>query len=617
MSYSVLLSMLVAVLAGAVPTAVSAQAVELGCVVDYRNPVPPDLLKTAGIRRVYTTVGIPLKKHKTAGKTVLDPKVKPALDEFFELYGKHGIKVLVTSHYYTKPPKGTGCIDFWGRTITMGCFNNEDFLNWMSQTIKKMAEVFGEYPAFGGFMFDDGVHVRVDSCYCEVCQQLFKKKHNVEPPAFEPCDDGPLLEADDPRLTWDVFHQEAYARYLRTQARAAASFSNDLFCATIPSDSYFYGRHLNRVMARKETTTRHNARVQRIDRIQLRAWHIFQSFPFPRVVEHGSGREVFGVGSHLTTPSPKMIMHTDGPRIEHKGRRQFLGPREIERLMRTTIAEGATAICFWGTAGIFAHYPNAFAAIGSTAEDMERAQAAIRERVVFPARVGLLYSTATEIIQQPWRQSTMERWRQLHAFEAMAYALTRASVQFRILFDHEMTKETLSEVDAVILSGVTHLSEPVAKMLEEAVAEKGLRLLCDSTSPRIAGAVVCEFDQDYWFNRQREGYRQVRHLDRQAEEIRSAVVPRLRLAERQPATVSGGSCFAKFFKGRDDSVLMFVVNWDTHNSSVAVVQFAEARTVRDEISGRNLGRGNSAEFKVEPAGWRVVRCCRAIQRASK
>ena len=82
-----------------------AEGLPVSCVIDYRNPVAPELLKEAGIERVYVSVGIPIRSVE--GKRVLDPKIKPQLDEFFKLYGKHGIKVLVASHYYTKPPKGT------------------------------------------------------------------------------------------------------------------------------------------------------------------------------------------------------------------------------------------------------------------------------------------------------------------------------------------------------------------------------------------------------------------------------------------------------------------------------------------------------------------------------
>jgi len=580
----------------------------LCCVVDYRNPVAPELLKEAGIQRVYISVGIPLKRDLATGKRVLDPKLKPQLDELFKRYGEHGIKILVASHYYTRPPKGTECVDFWGRTLQMGCFNNDKFLDWMAGTIKDVAEVFSAYDAFGGFMFDDGVHVRVDACYCDLCKTRFKAEYGVDPPPFEPYDGPPRLDPKDARLLWDQFHQKAYNRYLRTQAEAATSFSDKLFLATIPSDSYFYGRQLSSDVAPGETPTRNNARVQRIDRIQVRHWHMFQSFPFPRVTADGIGRARFGVGCHLTTPSPKIIMHHEGPFIERAGRQQFLSPAEISRMMRTTIAEGADAICFWENSRAFPYYTDAFPAIGRVSRDAAKIGEILDERKPFPARIGLLYSTTTEILQQPWRNNTLERWKHLHSFEAMAYALTRAGIQFRIVFDADLSKEALAGLDVLIPTGVTQLTKPTAELLEQAVAAKKLKIVSDRATLPLKGAVVCDFDQDYWFKKQLKGYRQLTHLTHQAAQIRRSVFIELDFADRQPAVTFSASCFGRFFRGRDNSLLIFLVNWDLENEAAVKIQFKEPRTVTDASTGQQAGRGAMVELSVAPAGWRVIRC---------
>ncbi|MEW6358503.1 MAG: hypothetical protein AB1696_19370 [Planctomycetota bacterium] len=603
-----LLSRLIIFLAmgGLLLAAALADDFPLSCVVDYHSPVLPELLKQAGIQRVYISIGFPVQSVE--GKPALDPKVKPELEDFLRLYGQGGVKVLVASGYYAKPPKGAECVDFWGRTVEIGCFNNEKFLDWMAEQIKNIALVLREYEAFDGFMFDDGVHVRVDCCYCDTCKRLFREKHGIEPPPFEPYKGDARLAPDDPRLLWDAFHQEAYNRYLRTQAKAAQSVSDKLFLATIPSDSYFYGRQLSSDVPPAETETKSSARLQRIDRIQVRRWHIFQSFPFLKIVADGTGREPFGVGTHLTTPSPKIIMHHEGPFIEQMGRQQFLSPAEISRQMRTIIAEGASAICFWENSRAFPHYPDAFTAVGQVVADVKKVEKAMEERKPYPARIGLLYSTATEIIQQPWMKNTLERWRHLHCFEAMAYAMTRMSIQFRILFDSDLANGVPSDLDALILTGVTHLTKPVAEGVEKAIADRGLKVLTDPTCLPIKGAEVCEFDTSIWFESQLRGYRQVRHLDHQAAAIRRGVFPSLDFPKYQPVVVSSGSCFARFFQGADDSLLIFVVNWDIEEESFAKVDVPFAHTFRDESSEERLGEGNSLEVKVAPAGWRVVRC---------
>jgi hypothetical protein len=576
--------------------------------VDYRAPIPPELLKKAGIQSVYVYIGMPLKSDPATGKRSLDEKIKPGLDNFFKLYGENGIKVLLVSNFYTRPPKGVECVDASGRTIAMGCFNSPDFLKSMSGEIRVMAEAFGGYPAFAGFLFDDGVQVRADCCYCDLCKRLYKEKYGMEPPAFEPDKGEARLDPKDPRLLWDEFHRAAFATYLRTQAEAATAVSDKLFLATIPSDSFYYGRHLNMDVAPSATSTKAEARIMRIERLQVRDWHIFQSFPFPLVVGKDAGVQAYGAGCHLTTPSPKIILHTDGPLIETAGRQQFLSPAEILRMMRTTIGEGANRICFWTNARVMADYADGFEAIGAVSADSGKVAPALQERKPLPARVGLLYSTVTEILQQPWRKNTLERWRHLHAFEAMAYALTRRSVQFRIIFDDELNAQTLAGLDVIILTGVTHLTKPVAEMLEKAVADGELKVLKDPASLPIQGAKPCEFDQDYWFNKQLRGYRQVRHLDHQAQEIWKMVLPELDLAKLQLVALSSESCFAKIFQGKDNSLLVFVINWDIENECKAMLNFQKPCIVREEASGQDLANGKALQLKVSPAGWRVLRC---------
>lgn len=579
----------------------------LCCTVDYRSPIPPEWLKKAGIQTVYISVGMPLKPDPATGRRGLDEKVKPQIEEFLRLYGRAGIKVLVESNFYTRPTEGTQCVDASGRSIAMGCLRNRGFLDAMAKDIRDMAEAFSAYGGFAGFLFDDGVQVRADCCYCETCKRLFKEQSGLAPPPFAP-DDGPQrLDPNDPRLLWDAFHQDSYAGYLRTQAQAAGAFSDKLFLATIPADSYFYGRHLSLEVPPSETPLQSGARLQRMDRIQVKNWRLFQSFPFPLVTQDGSGRAHFGTGCHLTTPSPGIIVHTGGPLIESAGRQQFLSPAEIRRMMGTTIAEGADRICFWTSAKIMLSYPDGFDAIGAAAADADKAARLLEERKPFPARIGLIYSTTTEIVQQPWRKNTMERWRHLHAFEAMAYALTRRSLQFRVLLDNDLDEAALSSLNAIILTGVTHLTKPVAEMLERA-AQGRLKVLTDRSCLPLQGAKVCEFDQDYWFNRQIKGYRQPAGLDHQAAEIRRTVLLELEPSDLQPAVVQSGSVFGKFFLGGNDSLLIFLVNWDTENECAARVEFSTPHAVTDEPSGAGLGNGKAVEVNLPPAGWRVIRC---------
>lgn len=584
------------------------------CTVDYRDPLPPEWLGKAGIRAVYAYVGLPVRRDPAAGRAVLQDKPKAELEAFLKRYGEAGVKVLLVTNFYTRGPRAADAVDAGGRKIRMACLNREAFGAWMRRAIREMAEAFGQYKGFGGFLFDDGIHVRVDCCHCPTCRRLFKEACGADPPPFEPYAGPDRLEPNDPVLLWDAFHRRAYDRYMRTQAEAARAAGKGLTLLTIPSDSWFYGRHMSRRLARAETSTGADAHLQRIERMQVKRWHIFQSFPCPRVVATGRGLVPYAVGCHLITPSPGIILHHEGPVIDHRGHRHFLGPAEIGRLMRTTIAEGAGGVCFWEDARAIHDYGEAFDAIGAAGADLRKARPVLRERKAFPARVALVYSTTTEIVQQPWRTNTLERWRHLHAFEAMAYALTRRSVQFRILFEEELTDKALAGLDAAILTGVTHLRRPVAERLERAAAAGKLAVLTDPTCLALRGAAVCRFDPLFWYAKQLGGYRQISHLDTQAARIAEKVVRKLDLPALQPMSLAGRSCFVKLFAGRDDSLLAFVVNWQTQRASTAVLESSAAWRLADAVTGKAVGRISArkeAKLDVPPAGWRVLRCRRA------
>ena len=583
------------------------------CVVNYRDPVAPERLKQARIDTVYIGVGVPLAPADDGNAPALDPDVQPSLDEFMALYADHGIRVLIESNFYSRPPKGTECVDAAGRKIRIGCFNNERFLEWTAQTVHGLATAFTRYSAFAGFLFDDGVQVRCDCCYCDVCTRAFRDQYRVAPPEFTPTEGTGRIDENDPRLLWDAFHQDAYSRYLRTQAEAAAAVSPDLDCLTIPSDSFFFGRHLNSTAAHDATPLTAGARLQRIDRYHVRDWRLFQSFPVLRVVPHGSGREPYATGCHLTTPSPCMILQQEGPLFETHGRQQFLSPGEISRLVRTTVAEGADALGFWEDPNVFPHYGPGFQAIGSAAADLERVRPLLRERRPFPARVGLLYSTATEVLQQPWPHNTLERWRHLHAFEACAFALTRASVQFRTMLDSELTDDALADLSVLILAGVTHLTADLAKRLERAVESGGLTVLTDPSSLHLRGGTVVRFDAHLWFRSQLEGYRHQVRLEEQVREIRSYLLPWLDVPGLQPVWAQSDSCFAKLFSAEDGSLLLFVANWDTRNPSAVVVCARGQWRLRGEPQPDDTGPRQPRqrlETVIPAAGWRVLRCTR-------
>ncbi len=576
--------------------------------VDANNPVPAEWLQKAGIDYVYT--GAPLKMEQTAdGQPRIPDSHRKGWEKLEKEYRGTGIKVLIMGQYYTNNPEGTDAVNVDGHKIEMACLYQDKFYDWMRDTIVAQAKAYSEFDVFGGFMFDDGWGMRVDCCYCDTCRRLFKEQYGKEPPPFEVHHGTGVIPDDDALLQWEQFQRKAYNRYVKAQAEAVRSVSRDLLMVTIPSDSYYYGRLLNANMTRDELRRDSGALIQRIDRIQVKDWYLYQAFPFPRLPEADEeGLQHWGVGEHVTANSPKLILSTEGPFLQHYNRMQMMGPDEIAQMARITVTEGANAICYWQSGAYTAYYPEGYDGMGEAYADVSAMQETLAARNPYPAQVGLLYSTTTEVLEQPWELNLNERWVHLHSFEGTAFALLRGNVWFRIVMEDEIAEGGLDGLKVLIIPAARFLSKSAHSAIQQAVAA-GLRVYTAGDCVGIARAQDVKYDVTYWHRRIQAGYRQTKYLNAQYADAEKELLPLVRGAAQPPVTVSSRMGISKLYDVGDELLLM-IANWDLDAPTEATITSAGSHEVTDMLSGDNLGRlGGPArlEVTVPAGGWRVLK----------
>ncbi len=576
--------------------------------LDIENPLSPAMLEHAGVDYLYAPA--PTVEIGDDEVPVITRKEREPWETALDLYADTGTRVLLMGGFYIDPPEEFRAVDFFGRKHAMACFRHPDFAREMTERIVTIARAFAQYPAFAGFAFDDGPHVRVDCCYCESCVAEFKARHGVAPPRFEPRGSSRIVEADDPVLLWEEFQQQSWQTYLRTQAQAVRSVSDDLLMVTIPSDSFFYGRFLNVNVKPEETPSGHRGRLQRIERIQPRRWSIWQSFPLARLPEEDEeGLQPWITGAHITADSPKMLMQTEGPYAASYERVRYMSAAEIERMARSTLTEGAAGICYWTPAGPLPSYPDAFDAMAEVYRDIDRIREALRNRTPLPCEIALLYSTTTETMQQPWRQSTSERWRHLHAFEGIAYALNRSNIPFEIVLESDISQTRLRDFRAVVMPAVEFLCEPAASAIEAAIARTGLRALAAGACVPLTGMIETDYDPFVWHRWAARGYRQETHADEQVQELRRSLAERLLPLIDAPVRIYSDRAISRLYRYRDDELLLMVASWDLHEISEVAIEGEGLAT--DLLSGRVLGRINDLRrLTLPPAGWRVLKVSR-------
>lgn len=573
--------------------------------VDLAHPVPPAWLERAGIDYVYASA--PATEIGPEGAPVIAGEAREQWERLLELYAGSGVRILVMGNFYLKPAIEHQARDLFGRLHPMACFRQPGFQDEMSARIIGLARALSAYPAFGGFAFDDGAHVRVDCCYCDLCRAQFAAEYGLEPPGFAPRAGTGRVPADDRVLAWEEFQRASWEMYLRTQADAVRAVSPDLLMVTIPSDSYFYGRFLNVDVAPEETILGHSALLQRIERIQPRHWTIFQSFPLARLPETGeSGLQPWAVGAHITADSPKMLMQHEGPYAPVYQRIQYMSPAEIERMGRVTITEGAGGLCWWTPAAPLPSYPAAFDAMAEVARDVERIEGVLAERRPEPARIGLLYSTTTEVLEQPWRSNTAERWQHLHAFEGIAYSLLRANLPLEFLMEDELTPEKLRGLRGLVVPAVRFLRADIAEAIERAIAETGLVALAAGECLHLRGMVRTDCDPLIWHTWASRGYRQEQYANLQWLEARNALLPHLLPLASAPVRVYSDRAIARHYGLPGGDLLLLVASWDLDNITEAAIE-GEGRAT-DLLSGRELGPVEEiGRLTINPAGWRVLR----------
>ncbi len=572
--------------------------------LDLDNPLPPEWMERAGVDYLYASA--PATEPGPDGTPVIAENARERWEKVLDLYEGTGTRLLLMGGFYIDPDEQFESVDAWGRSHPMACFRHEGFLASMRERIVALTEAFSAYPAFGGFVFDDGPHVRVDCCYCATCSEKFREEYGVGPPPFEPRQSSGPVPDDDPVLLWEQFQQESWQIYLRAQSEAVRSVSDQALMLTIPSDSYFYGRFLNVDADREETRLGHRGRLQRIERIQPRRWRIFQSFPLARLPEADeSGLQPWAVGAHITADSPKMLAQCNGPYAPIYGRVQYMSPGEIERMARVTLTEGANSVCYWTPAGPLPHYPDAFDALSEVHRDVEKIEDALSRREPIDPAIGLLYSTTTETMEQPWEHNTSERWRHLHAFEGLAYCMSRSNIPFQTVMETELTLERLEDLEALVMPEVRWLSESALSTLEDAIANRGLRVFSSGGCLKIRGMISSGCDPLIWHEYARRGYRQEARADERWNDFRNTLGPEIQPLVDAPAHVYSPWVVGKLYSIGEDRLMLLIASWDLDDICEVAIE-GDGRAT-DMLSGRELGPLDEVgRLTVPPAGWRVL-----------
>ena len=111
------------------------------------------------------------------------------------------------------------------------------------------------------------------------------------------------------------------------------------------------------------------------------------------------------------------------------------------------------------------------------------------------------------MLEQAWTEITIERWRHLHCFEGVAYALTRAGVAWRPVMEDVIGSGALTGLTALVVPNAAWIGEAAAGAIDTA-ARGGVKVVCVGAHPRLDMAVEAPSAGLIWYRWVGEGYRQ-------------------------------------------------------------------------------------------------------------
>lgn len=530
--------------------------------------------------------------------TYLDDGTRKQIETFGKQFAGSGISLVPVLSFYYLASREVSQVTRWDTQPTRyRCFSSDqqDVLSGL----RELVELCGQYSCFDEICLADEPGVPLGGCVCAFCREAYRTATGREPPPLSAyAFPGAIVSPDHPVLRWARFQEAQMRRFFTAEAAAIRAANSDLEVSLIPASGYYGGAHLTLPGGTPEQMLATGRRIN-LDPAIYRRFQCFLQFCFMRVGESG-WTECTADGLLLSMmPDGQVPQHCTLPVYDTLPGERRLSPVAFRRCILQTFAEGAPAIIYFP--GPDLDVTRQETALDTYMRYLRPACANTPELRPLPGRVAVLYSSTTRAFAEVFRANPLERYRQLHACDAVSYYFRQRGVPCDTLLEDELpAPRALRQYRLIVAPALTSISTEAAAILRQYLRSGG-RIVLDSTSPvRLAGARVLPLDALAWYRAIEGGMQHVSDLEYQAGLLESVLGPEVGEG-LAPCRSESRQVMVNYLT---DGEMLYVaaVNHALDATVSTTLRLDQRYRVRNVLTGEDLGALSSIPVSVERGG---------------
>lgn len=581
--------------------------------VDGTAPSPDDCRKM-GVKTVWFGCGLPFKLLEDGHCEWTSESAKGKVEDILKKFEGSGLSVIPLPNIFYEKNADKGQVCRIGGTPAYRCFSAP--ADDLTARLSFLAKELSAFKSFGGICIDDEPGLLPGGCVCERCKKLFKDKYGIEAPsndAYLSATKG-VVPDGHPVLLWQEFQDAQMRNYYATLADTIKRAAPGSRVMLIPAAAYFSGKHLSIPNCKPEDFFKAGRRVT-LDSCHIRDFQLYSQFYMNDITQDGwkakaaSGLCLYMMKSGLPN-FPNIPIYDAAPQADAKGRKAISVPA-FKRYILQSFAEGTAGIVYFpGSSLSPEHTKIAIEAYDRTIAPICKATPKLQR---LKGRIAILYSTTTETFASLWRNNPVERYRQIHECDALAYFLLKKGIPFDMILEAEFESYgQLKDYAVVIAVGTGFIAGSKEALLKNYAAKGGKLILCGPNAVKIDGAADIDADPDVWYRAVEGGNQRPADMEYQAGLLETALgkalPPGLTLCES-----SSRSLNVNFLTDGQD-IYLAVVN-DDLNAPISATLKLDREYCVDGVAGKlHLDKAGALNAVIEPADMKMFRLSRPSQR---
>ncbi|NLO73033.1 MAG: hypothetical protein GX100_02840, partial [candidate division WS1 bacterium] len=591
---------LAAVLLIVVASLAQAHTCGLMAQVDLKRPLSVEQCRQLGITSLwfYNYCRFNPTKRPDGTTTYLDEATRKQIETLGNLFEGSGIAVFPVLSFWYGAPAEAGQTSRWDAKPTRyRCFsaNTEN----LEHGLRELVQVMSAYRCMSGICLADEPGVPLGGCVCPWCREAYLQTTGLEPPALEDYALPPkgLAGPDHPVLRWTSFQNEQMRRFFTSLAAVIREANPSLEVSLIPAAPFYAGKHLTLPGASYEEMLATGRRIG-LDPAFARHFQGYLQWRLNRVDENGWEEELADGLLLSMAPEGQVPGHYSLPLYDSLPGERLISAAALRLSVLQTCAEGARAVCYFpGTSLPNQHFETA--AQIWTDYILPLAKKAPELQPV-PGRVAVFYSTTTRAFAELWPNNPLERYRQLHACEALSYYFLKRGIPCDTLIEDEIPNvEALRRYQVIVAPGIEVLSPEALRILQAYLRGGGCVLVDPTSRVRIPGAQKAPFDAFAWYRAVENGTQHLSDMEYQAGLLHAV------LGERVSDDLAPCRCAAREltvnYLSNGHNLYAALVNFSLHTTVSSRISFDRTYRTWNVLEDRYLGTGNELTVKVEPA----------------